>query len=301
MNMATVAYWLPILALITSACSGDQTNTNRSDSTSQPVAAQPAAHIAEVSYRFEQPDVSVELHDDLAEISALSLFPDGRLGAVQDERGIVFVMDRTTGEIVERRSFGDNGDYEGIEHVDDRVYVLRSDGTLIEMSGWSGDDTTIRTIETPLRAKNDTEGLAYDAASNRLLIVCKADPGSGLDDGQKAVYAFDLGRDVFIEEPVYVIDADEVEDRTDGKGKFKPSALAVHPSSNALYILSSTSRSMVVLNEDGGIEQVHTLSEDLFEQPEALAFLPDGTLYIASEGGKDAGMLYAFSLRNGGR
>ena len=242
-------------------------------------------------YDFARPDLTIELHADLAEISGLTLLADGRLGAVQDEDGILFVLDRTSGAIVERRTFAGAGDYEGVERANERIFILKSDGTLIEMSE-TGEES--RVVETSLRRRNDAEGLGFDASNNRLLIACKEDPGAGLKNRMKAIYAYDIAAGALGAEPAFTIDTKEIDDRSDAGADFKPSAVAVHPNSGALYILSSTTKGIAILDDRGSLQEVVELDGELFVQPEAMVFLPDATLYIASEGAGGSGMLYAF-------
>lgn len=289
---------LPFLVLLVAACTADHTNESHADTAPASGAAPSAPDAAAQTYDFERPDLTIELHDDLHEISGLTTLPDGRLAAVQDEEGIVFVLDGLTGEIAERRTFGDAGDYEGIERIGDRVFVLLSNGSVIETS-WSGDGSEAREIETPLAGRNDTEGLAYDEEGGRLLIACKEDPGEDIDDSQKAIYALDPASRAFDSDPAFLIDADEVEDQASGDGPFRPSALAVHPIDGTLFVLSSNLKVIVVVGQDGAVRDVWSLSDRMFEQPEGLAFLPDGTLYVASEGGDGTAMLYAFSPQAG--
>jgi uncharacterized protein YjiK len=291
--MKTLRYFAAAFILIAFACTSeakpdDQTGGGRNDSEE----ARPAAE--GVPFDFSKPDLSVELPDELVEISGVTVLSNGMLGAVQDELGVIFLINRETGAIESEIPFGDTGDYEGVEMVDDRLFVLMSNGTLIEVSGWEGGNPQTRTHKTGLKAKNDTEGIAYDARNGRLLISTKEDPGSGLKKDQKAIYAFDLATETLAPEPVYVLDAKAIERQVGGKGKFKPSALAVHPTTGEVYVMSSVNKSIAILNEAGEVQQVMSLSDDLYTQPEGLAFSPDGTLYLTSEGGKGKGKLFRF-------
>src|SRR5690606_37212141 len=66
---------------------------------------------------------------------------------------------------------------------------------------------------------------------------------------------------------------------------FKPSGLAVHPVTQEIYVLSSVRKAIVVLGADGSVTGAATLPEALLNQPEGLAFLPNGDLVLSSEGG----------------
>ena len=134
-------------------------------------------------YRFDRPVASFDLPADLVEISGLADLGDGTLGAVQDEDGELYVLAQETGEVVRVVPFGPPGDYEGVELVGDRLFVLRADGALLELSGWRGDEARAETVETGLGAKDcDAEGLGYDAGGGRLLIACKEEGDDAYDD-----------------------------------------------------------------------------------------------------------------------
>ena len=255
----------------------------------------------EGSYDFGNPDAVIRMPRILNEISGLTVLDDRHLGAVQDEEGRLFILDIQTGELIDDLKFGKKGDYEGIERVGNRVFVLRNDGTLFEIEDWQAEHLVVKNHKTPLKQKHDTEGLAYDPVRNRLLIACKEYAGKGLK-GTKAVYEFDLAAEELLEDPAYVIDIDAFNDRiaTDGVinqgirqffsplmdlSGFKPSAIAVHPLTHLVYVLSSVRKALLVLDDQGNLVDVIALSDSLFEQPEGLCFLPNGDLFIASEKG----------------
>lgn len=291
---------LPMLALAAGACAQDEPRAPRTD-TGNP-AATPAAAQAPAGgggYDFTRPDVSYALPDDLMEISGLAMLSDGRLAAVQDEDGVIFVINPESGAVEARYPFGDGGDYEGVEQVGDRLFVLRSNGNLIEIAGWDSGAPQVTNHKTDLKSKNDTEGLAYDAANERLLIACKEDPGEGVDGKKRAVYAFDLAAGRLVAEPVLLIDRNAVEGQVEGKGNFKPSGIAVHPQSGEIYVLSSVLKVIAVLGGDGEVQRVLNLPESAFEQPEGIAFSPAGDLYISSEGVDGPAMLYRFRAGSG--
>ena len=292
---------LAAAALILVACSpgGDEREGRSGTASASPTSGTIAASSTDDSpYAFERPVAAFELSDELMEISGLAVVGDGRLAAVQDEDGILFLLDAATGSITGRIAFGDGGDYEGVELVDDRIFVLRSNGNLIELSGWQEDRIESISYKTGLKASNDTEGLAYDAAGGRLLVVTKEDPGKGLDeDRHRGIYAFDLGTGELSKDAALVIDLDQIRSALPGLKAFKPSALAVHPESGDVYVLSSTEQALVALDDSGRVRHAWKLSPEQFEQPEGLAFLPDGDLLISSEGVAGPAMLFRFAMQ----
>lgn len=241
-----------------------------------------------VPYRFDQPVARFDMPEDLVEISGLTVLDEQTLGAVQDEEGALYVLDRQTGEVAAVMPFGPPGDYEGVELAGDDLYVLRADGTLLNVEGWGGGTMSSREIATGLPRDCDAEGLGYAPARNRLLIACKEDGGVG---DRRAVYGFDLGKGALGAQPAFVIDPEAV----DGERPLKPSALAVHPVTGAVVVLSSVREVIVSLGADGAVADVWNWAEAGFEQPEGLAFLPNGDLVVASEGDKRPAVLMVFA------
>lgn len=304
-HLTTCTCVVLMLLLSASAC-------RRDDEQPPPVA--PDSTLAALPYRFDAPDLQLELDNELREVSGLTYLGEGQLGAVQDEEGNIYMLDATTGNIMAERDFWKDGDFEGIARVGKRLYILQSDGDLFVVADWqddSLDEDDTRKVETWLDETFDTEGLAYDARENRLLIACKENAGERLE-GKRAIYAFDLETEQVSRAPVFVISVQSFLDNvpeenavndavrsflrpmTDLSG-FKPSAVAVHPSTGDVYLLSSARPALIVLGRDGRVRHVWPLSNDFFPQPEGLAFEPDGTLYISTEHGDGkAGGLFRF-------
>lgn len=251
--------------------------------------------INEAGYDFDRPDKVYELPKSLAEISGLTLLDDQHLGAIHDESSKLFVIDFRNGEISSKHDMGNVRDYEAVERVGNTIYALASHGRLFEIVDWKVDPRITKRYKTGLDAEHDTEGLAYDAERNRLLIACKEYPGMGLK-GYKAIYAFDLEEKKLSAEPVFKINLQEAEKMVGdsnakkkkkswwkGKKEIKPAALALHPLTKQLFVISSTKRRIVILNSDGSLAAVYKLPKEYFVQPEGMAFLPNGDLFISNE------------------
>ncbi len=255
----------------------------------EPVSSAPAAEPPTGPYRFDQPVATFRLPPDLREISGLTVLDDAHLGAVQDEDGELYVIDQATGRVTAVVPFGPPGDYEGVERVGRRLFVLRADGALLELSGWRGEAAQARTVETGLGADDcDAEGLGTDGT--RLLIACKEEGDGALDD-RNVVYAFDPDAGSLLPDPVLTIDPDAVP----GERKLRPSALAVHPVTGRTVLLSSRRESLVALDDAGAAADVWDLRPAAFEQPEGLAFLPNGDAFVSSEGDDGPAVLMRFA------
>lgn len=261
-------------------------------------------------YQFDAPDATLKLPKVLREISGLTLFDEKHLAVVQDEKGRVFKISLESGAIIEEERFEKDGDYEGIERVDDIFYVLKSNGDLFETGTWPLKSKETIRYKTTLSARCDAEGLTHDVQNQRLLIACKEHPGAGLSN-VRAIYAFDLETKKLFERPVYTVSLDALAAQSSENAlnrairklaapvtdlnRFKPAAIALHPQTGHLFVISSVQKLLIALTQDNQIDAAWTLPEKLFPQPEGLVFLPNGDLYISNEGGGGNATLLKFS------
>lgn len=234
---------------------------------------------AKLPFDVDEPSLKVELSKELNEISGLAWYKNS-LAGVEDESGIVYLIDPGTGMVSSKIKFALPGDFEAIEVIGSEFYALTSSGTIFAFTEADNDP---KVISTPLSWKNDAEGLAYDEINNRLLILCKENGGSESNSEVKSIFSFDLTNFLFNEKSVISIDPEELREHKDFN-KYKPSGMAIDPLTCDLYILSSVGKAIVVLDHDYKIKKVKKLSGKLFNQPEGIAFDPSGNLYICNEG-----------------
>jgi uncharacterized protein YjiK len=270
-------------------------------------------------YDLDNPVKKIYLPSILEEVSGQTLINDEIIIFIQDEEGDLFFYDLKEERLIKRVDFGKDADYEDVALVGDEVYVLRSNGLLFRLKNYE-DENEIKTkeIETRLSKKNNCEGLAYDPVENRLLIALKGDPEVHDDqdfDGYKAIYAYDFEQEKVSKKPAYLIELKKIKDlenaslyekwshriaetfEESGDIRFQPSAIAIHPLTDQIYILASVGKALVVMNRNGDLESIQQLDKWRFVQPEGIAFGADGTLYISSEGDGGNGMLMIFEMR----
>jgi uncharacterized protein YjiK len=200
------------------------------------------------------------------------------------------LLDANTGTINKKIRFSLPGDFEGIEVVDSDVYALTSSGTLFSFNINQPED--VERIKTPLSWKNDLEGLAYDKKNNQLLIACKAKAGLASKEIKgRAIYSLNLADNKLSVEPVIILKKSALKEfrKVD---KFNPSAIAIDPITNNIYILASSGNLLVVLDAKYNIKTVIKLSPKVYKQPEGVCFSPKGDLYISNEGGDGKGNFY---------
>ncbi|MBO3699973.1 SdiA-regulated domain-containing protein [Roseivirga sp. E12] len=246
------------------------------------------------AYDLKNPDEIFVLPEYLEEVSALSYYDDNQLAMLNDEQGRMYVYDLRSRKIVHRVRFHGDGDFEGIERVGDYIYAIKSNGKLyrfnVQMEG------VVEEIKTPFDSGNDVEGLGHDPHTEHLLIALKADGDiKNVDVKGKAIYGFHLPTGSFKKTPLHVIQDKELKRVVGSKFKFKPSAVAVHPTSGEVYVLSFVQRSLLVFGTDGKPKHLTKLKSSLFPQPEGIAFMPNGDLYISNEVEGEGGTILRFT------
>lgn len=226
-------------------------------------------------YDFAAPAARFAMPLFLKEISGITALDDRTLGAVEDETGSLYRIDMRSGEAVRSLTFGPNDDYEDIERVGDRLFVLRTDATILELVGWQTGTVELRQLFGSPAARNcDTEGLGSNG--RRMLVTCKKHTGSGANE----VYSVDLATARFGESPLFEVESGE------GylEGGLRPSAIAWHPVLERWVMLSAKREALVVLDTLGRVEEAWDIRPLQLEQPEGLAFMPDGDMWLSTEG-----------------
>ena len=241
-------------------------------------------------YRLTRPDQTYEMPDILVEISGIALLNESELFCVQDEEGIVFRYDLQEEEVSQMYRFTDVGDFEDITINGDEVYILRSDGTIFSFNyrNFSGDFHS-RTV--PLNCP-DIEGLFFYGAEKRYLIACKDKPINE-NNSVRHIYGMDDVHSGTLELE-FVINLNEINSFIKSHYpefgstvmQFNPSAVAVHPVTGEVFVLSADNR-LLTIYENKKLKSVYPLAEELFYKPEGLGFAVNGDLYISSEGIKN--------------
>ncbi len=264
-------------------------------------------------YQLDKPDSSFSLPMVLEEISGLSLGPDtSSLLAINDEEGVVYILDRHSGAVLEYKSFWKDGDYEGLEWTDSTLWVIKSNGKLYEVRNFTTDSLCTEKHLTPLSKENDVEGLGYDPSQRRLLIAAK---GAAMDSVRYFfsymlhncdicfVSLFQISRRQILEYVAHLPEGEtkkQLQEQFDAqkeKFKFKPSAIATHPQTGEFYILASAGKLLMVCSPDGSILHIQKLNKQQHRQPEGLCFAQDGTLYIANEADGKKARLFVFRMQ----
>ena len=240
-----------------------------------------------IHYDLKNPSERFSLPKSLQEISGIDFLSPTILASIQDEKGIVYFYDLATQRVQHHFKFEKKGDYEEVCMVENHIYILRSDGDLYRIKNYKSDNPKVKKYEKRLKSENDTEGLCYDKANNRLLILCKEKAGDKKKlKGHKAVYAFDLKEKKIDKKPVFTLDVEELAkclNVKQSKFKYKPSAIEIHPIDGSIYIVDSIEKSLTQLSPSGEFSNIWLLPKTVLPQPEGIAFDLKGNLYISTE------------------
>ena len=248
------------------------------------------------NYDLEKPDDVYALPGILKEVSGISLVDKRTIACVQDERGMLFLFDLETRRLKKEFSFWKKGDYEDLKVIGKDCYVVKSNGTIYRLKKFNSDKMEVEKFPTDLCKKNDVEGLEYDEFSGSLWLACKGASKICEEGGHhKAIYAFKLKDESLSKNPVVRFDLEDIAKRAKKKviKDFSPSALAIHPITNEIYILSSVGRQMLVFTHDWLFKKHYDLTYSGMKQPEGICFNEKGDLYISNEGhGSGANILF---------
>ena len=122
----------------------------------------------------------------------------------------------------------------------DSIFMVNSSGAILRfLPGKDGEKVAFQTFKTPLSARNDVEGLAYDPVTDCLLLACKdeasADYKNPLPVDQKAVYAFSLKTYKLLPKPRFLIPMLKITAATREK-EFCPSSIERHPRTDEVRV-----------------------------------------------------------------
>ena len=233
------------------------------------------------------PALRLALPAELGEISGLAYTPDGRLFAHGDERAVVYQVDLATGRPVKRFGIGGPagpllGDFEDIQVVGDRIFLVSSSGEIIEArEGRDGETRPPIGRSRGLGGACEVEGMTWDPASKSLLLLCKQSKGK-LWKGQVVILAFSPETGEFEPEPRLVIPEARLE-RVTGVKTFEGSAITRHPLTGTYLMLAGPQRLYAEIDSTGKVLGGGKLSAHRHRQPEGIAIAPDLTLLISDE------------------
>lgn len=240
-------------------------------------------------YKMESPE-RFKVRESLQEISGIVFYKDEEhIMSINDEQGKVFQVGLRTKQPYPFWKFGKSGDYEEIVFTGKDWIVLKSNGTLYVLNGLFTDTTSSTTYHFPKNGSGakEFEAAYFDSTRNSTIVICK---NCEDDKGTKATsaYAFSMDSLNYSPEPVFSYKYDDIPMLKKSPSKhFRPSAAALHPIENKVYIVASINRLLVITDLSGKVLEAHRISTKNFNQPEGITFAPNGDMYISNEGDEE--------------
>lgn len=288
---------LVLLALVSSTvfsfCTSNDNHSEKQKESKEEKASVQAATTEQGSFIYDlsKPATTWSLPAELKEISGNAWVDDTHILAIEDLHPTLYLIQLKSDQAVIEKQIPfatapeKKFDIEDVAVSGNTAYALWSHGDIFKINNWQ-TKPEVKELNTNLDKKNNTEGLCLDPVSHNLLVACKNE--SGLEDEKKSarsIYMFDLQKEKLNADPFLVIEKKEFKKLIDEKVEFFPSAVAVHPITHDVYVLSTKdNKCMVQYSYDGKIKAFQFINKDLMPQPEGICFAPDGTLYISTEG-----------------
>ena len=272
-------------------CSCKSGSAENKESEKKQDTTAPGSSTVITNYDFTHPVKRWVLSDSLIEISGIVWLGNNKMMAIEDLHPLLYTLQLgdTAGTIINKVSFKETTkeklDMEDMAIIGDTVYALWSHGAVFKI--WNLDkNLQVKETKTWLKKENNTEGMAVDPVSGNLLIACK-DESDIADDKKstRSVFEFDVKADSLMATPFMLIHKKDFKELTGEKIEFYPSAIAVHPLTHDVYIMSTKDTKCIAqFSHDGKLKAFQYLDKDMFLQPEGICFDPQGNLYISTEG-----------------
>jgi uncharacterized protein YjiK len=237
-------------------------------------------------YNLQEPE-KFFMPESLLEISGIA-FKNGHsdtVYAVQDEEGKLFRVALGVKKQYHTR-FAKKGDFEDLSIIRDRVFVLRSNGSIVSFPLADATSHETHNIEEWKRIvpKGEFEGIYGDEKSAQLYMLCK---NCAQDNPKQAVSGFIFhATDSLTQTGTFQLNVESIRSKAGNmKAGFKPSGLAQNPVTKEWFIISAVNKLLVVTDGLWQVREVAPLPLGTFNQPEGIAFDNAGNLYISNEGG----------------
>jgi hypothetical protein len=238
---------------------------------------------------------------DLAEISGIAFAPDGQVLAHGDEEALIWRFDVRTRQLEGRFGLVGaagilRGDFEDIEVVGDRVFLVTSDAVIHEGKVVADGRTSAAHRRTKgLGGGCEVEGMTWDQPTRSLLLLCKTTRSKQWKD-QVVVVAVSADDWRFESEPRMLISQSQLEKVT-GQKRFNGSAIVRHPRTGTYLLVAGPQRAFAEVSSSGEVLGGGVMDKSRHPQPEGLAVAPDLTLLVSDEGAGGPGAIAGYAYR----
>lgn len=255
-----------LLSIFFTQCSCDHANGAKSDQ-----------YKGSARYDIATPKI-LNLPVELDEISGLAYYAkDTSVFAIIDEDGVLYKIPIMNIDKTRKWVFDKSRDFEDLVLIDSTFYIMVSNGDIVKLHFEGDHIITDKSDFGTGKKKNEFEAMYVDRG--KLIIICK-----DCSDDKKSITSFHYDMVNKTYEDAGALDLTQLNGKTEKKLKdIKPSAAAINPVTDELYILSSVSKQLLVVNRENKITEVYDLNPKIYKQPEGIAFTPQGDLIISNE------------------
>lgn len=222
-----------------------------------------------------------QLSKELKEISGLAYLP-GLLVTHTDEKGSVYIFDHVYGLAKEWIRLGSKpvkDDFEGIAFLDSDLYLLTSTGLLYQVQNALdldvGSVVEPNVIDTHLLDECEFEGLA--TMKQDLLLLCKV---NYREEDQEFLLIWSWSSETGLVDTWLRLPIIDILEKTKVE-QLRASALDLF--AGKVYVLAGRERLLIEIDDDRKAS-IFKLKKKRHQQAEGLAFVGDGSFYIADEG-----------------
>jgi 6-phosphogluconolactonase (cycloisomerase 2 family) len=178
----------------------------------------------------------------------------------------------------------------------DSTLLLVDDAKHIHFLNSPYDEASLTTLNLE-NEQFEATSVCFHPESHRLFLMTSNEERTE-GYSSSSIYSYNLNQHKLNAQPLFSISGEDIEafaiqnkliaphsdlsiiDDTLESMNFTPSAIAVHPKTNEIYVLSRADHSLVVFNQFGDIVNFTSLDKTTFSNPSAMTFKKNGDLVI---------------------
>jgi len=248
-------------------------------------------------FDLNHPQTIHQLPMGISPFSDITMLDSTQVLGLNQEIGSLILFDLTTNSIKSQLVLGDTK-FTDMAMVDSTVVLLDAENQVHFLL--PPYDSLSFQIASTIEANLTINGACLHGSTNRIFLLSEpVEKGEGLFTS--SIYTYNLNHRKLNETTLFDVNTTDIElfandnnislpllainelgDSISGLN-FIPSAIAVHPKTNEIYILSSGDKSLVVYDQFGKVVNFTFLDSGLFTAPSGLTFLANGDLLISNK------------------
>lgn len=246
-------------------------------------------------FDLQHPNSVQTLPMGIQPFSDITLFDSTHLIGLDEKNGSLFMYDMVANSVSPFLSWDLGAKICNISTMDSTL-LLVDDAKHIHFLYSPYDEASLKTLNLDNEQFEATSVCIHQESHRLFLMTSNEERTEGYSSS--SVYAYNLNQQKLNAQPLFSISGEDIEafaiqnkliaphsdlsiiDDTLESMNFTPSAIAVHPKTNEIYVLSRGDHSLVVFNQFGEIVNFTSLDKTTFSNPSAMTFKKNGDLVI---------------------